>query len=121
MKIDDLTEDEIRDLEPGQDLDDLVAREVMGWFDMGEHVYWRSPGGDVVASYDTFRPSTDIASAWRVLALLSRTETLVAIRTLDVDGEIGWVVHVGGVVTMRKCVAHAICITAIRARMSADS
>lgn len=77
-----MTREEILKLEPGPELDRLVAERVMGWKRRVEEAppgcaYWdddkghlrafEDPGGNLDRWYDPWRPSTDIAVAWEVL------------------------------------------------------
>ena len=52
-----MTRDDVLAMEPGRELDALVAKKVMGWFEV-----WKP-----------FSPSTDISAAWEVVEKLQGT------------------------------------------------
>ena len=65
-------------MEAGHGLDVMIARQVMGWTKAtlhddvtGPEAYW-CMGGKAMAPVDSFTPSTDIASAWKVVEWLVR-------------------------------------------------
>ena len=60
-------------MEAGKGFDAIIARQVMGWTKAtlhddvtGPEAYW-CMGGKAMAPVDSFTPSTDIASAWKVV------------------------------------------------------
>ena len=68
-----MTSEDILELEPGPELDRLVAERVVGWSDAkdvskyypGDGV-WRSPDGHPLHG-ERWSPSSDIAAAWEVV------------------------------------------------------
>jgi hypothetical protein len=65
-------------MEAGKGFDAIIARQVMGWTKAtlhddvtGPEAYW-CMGGKAMAPVDSFTPSTDIASAWKVVEWLVR-------------------------------------------------
>lgn len=64
-----MTKGEILAMEPGRELDYLVAKHVMGW-DFGlSREGWRPPKelSPRYKIYEQFKPSTDIAATWEVV------------------------------------------------------
>lgn len=58
-------------MQPGPELDALIAEKVMGWkridADKREHAYWQGEDGKVKAWISSFAPSQDIYTAWKVV------------------------------------------------------
>ena len=60
-----MTRDEIMKMQPGWELNALVAEKVMGWFLDSDIGYWRNESG-LCKRQDKWSPSEDIAAAWEV-------------------------------------------------------
>lgn len=73
-----MTEDEIRNLSAGIEMDALIAEKVMGWHSYPKDYYWYDKDNkpmrlrwfDSESLADEFEPSTDIAAAWEVVEKL---------------------------------------------------
>ncbi len=75
-----MTRDEIMSLEPGRDLNMLVATKVMGW--KYNEDYFESMGEIKRGPFaEKFDPSSDISAAWEVVEKLQESHLYVDIRT----------------------------------------
>ena len=78
-----MTNDKILKLEPGPELDRLVAEKAMGWRRTTEGApsgcaYWKDDDGFIRATEDpggslNWNPSTDVAAAWEVATKLCKS------------------------------------------------
>ena len=76
-----MTREEILKMEPGPELDRLVAEKVMGWeenreFEMDPHGVVKV--GEII---DLWSPSADIAAAWEVVEALKSRGFVVQVTT----------------------------------------
>lgn len=75
-------------LEAGPELDAAIARRVMGWTDLqgSAGLYWED--GDRLPRKDTFKPSTDIADAWRVVESMKEDGWRIQFSGWDSHGDV---------------------------------
>lgn len=118
-------------LEPGRELDELVAERVLGW-KWGLHTFGHDlPGGPFWAIAITSvghhvqtmpRFSTDISDAWEVVERMANYGdfSIHASRNLNAERN-GWNVVMGGdYFTNALTAPHAICLAALKAVASPD-
>jgi hypothetical protein len=106
-----LTRDEILAMEPGRELDALVAEKVMGWTKVGENA-WEAPN---IKGYPLLpRYSTDIATAWEVVEKIAQKWHDFNIGRHHGKWSIGW--NYKGSVVDLKTAPEAICKAALLAR-----
>jgi len=72
-----MTREEIKEMKPGKELNLLVSEEVMRWLRP------KDPVLTTEAWLTFFRPSTDIAAAWRVVEEMHKKLFSVRMRFLD--------------------------------------
>ena len=72
-------------MEPGRDLDKLVAQKVMGWEWMG--VAWRPPGA-VLGQYRSFNPSQSASDSEELLEKLESLGWLWLVKSVQPFGYI---------------------------------
>jgi len=72
-----MTREEILKLEPGPELDRLIAERVMGWKNHEDFNF--GPGGQIWRDKRVWSPSTDIATAWEVIETLREKKFVIDI------------------------------------------
>ena len=73
-----MTREEILKLEPGPELDRLMAERVMGWeYDLLRDAWFKDGEGGIWA--ENWHPSTDIAAAWELIEALRRKGFIIDI------------------------------------------
>ena len=104
------------DLQPGPELDRLVAEKVMGWkkwSTTGDHL-WTAADSRVRSLRPedawAFNPSTNIAHAWEVVEKLIDKDPNIGI---DCDGN--WACSLWNHVARADTAPHAICLAALKA------
>ena len=130
-----MTREEILKLEPGPELDRLMAEKVMGWKRTTEGAppgcaYWKDDDGFVRANETpggslNWNPSTDIAAAWQVVEKLASKGIVVVIESEGALNNIYEVLfHRWGsdaiVGIARGSICEAICRAALLAVMEVD-
>lgn len=75
------TREKILSMEPGRELDALVAEKVMGWRLQGQS-YWLC-GDDVVHDVLFWNPSTDMYAAWEVVEKMQCAHVHININWMD--------------------------------------
>jgi hypothetical protein len=114
-------------VEPGLELDTLVAEKVMGWTRIGGHYAWATIEGET-RTWKGFQPSTDISAAWEVVTKMLETvaerNPLAArsasfIFSLSRYGTRGWgarfLIAWPCPTSCGESAAHAICLAALKA------
>lgn len=111
-----MTDDEIRNMPAGREMDALVAERVMGWHkeETGIMPRWADKDGHfvhyVLDDFDGnsgWFPSDDIAAAWEVVEKMNEKFTVEIWRE---DGD--WHCSIAGVVAHAPAAPHVICRTA---------
>lgn len=127
-------------LNPGPELDALVAEKVMGWvhYDSGKDDWWTDHAGNKIEPISDWEPSVDIVAAWDVIKQLGRLDFRIRI-SIDFDGDCdeivleagdcncphqkpydafdghGWTLIEHIAESVQK-VPHAICLAALKAK-----
>lgn len=89
---------ETAELRAGRELDEAVGREVMGWTLVG--ILWRDASGRAIhtvsidyddsdGEFPAFLPSTDIAAAFEVVAVMRSRGWMFTLMDLNRDGVVG--------------------------------
>lgn len=72
-----MNREQIMNMEPGRELDALVAENVLGWTasfgPWGITDYWTNDKMESTHKVGEFKPSTDIATAWEVVEKIQKT------------------------------------------------
>jgi hypothetical protein len=112
-------------MEPGRELDALVAEKVMGWKRDG--MSWIDTDGEIrYYEASKYEPSTSIAAAWEVVeAMRMRGFSLNLNQVIHADGSNEWYVQVQffknpkgynpGGYEPAAAAPHAICLAALKA------
>lgn len=108
--------EEILAMEPGKELDTLIAERVMGWKKGG--VGWDTNLTHWVAGFlcihevSKWSPSTDISAAWEVF---EKFDTPFVKKNFDVNDEDYFLCKIGGDIVFGKTAPEAICKAALLA------
>ena len=109
-------------MNPGPEIDALVATEVMGWIRInttksGRHFVWgypEHPNPPPSAAGPDWSPSTNIAAAWEVV---EKMDCPVAIGTCLAGWAVSFYPEGVSITTSRSAsVSHAICLAALKAK-----
>jgi hypothetical protein len=100
-------------MNPGRELDALVAERVMGWNSMGDSWASGPSQSDRTHKKDSWKPSEDIAAAWEVV------EKLPGFRLRKLNGAY-WCTFANNwddelIDATEETAPHAICVAALKA------
>lgn len=108
-------------MNPGRDLDALVAERVMGFLPPGPGMWWTHPDNPLARYGGPREYSTDIAAAWQVVERLHGVGDLLSLDYgkfhLDLWDDLHWQARFrdSEVHACARTAPHAICLAALRA------